>query len=59
MLAYGLNKNMKNLRMEEGNALMRKQRPKSAVHGKAPIAKRNKRATTNRAYGQGQALQSA
>ena len=39
MLAYSLNKNMKNLRMDEGNALMRKSRPKSAAHGRGtPIA---------------------
>lgn len=53
MLAYSLNKNMKNLRMEEGN-LMRKSRPRSAYQGRAPVAKRNKRAT-NKGYGQVQA----
>lgn len=52
MLAYSLNKNMKNLRMDEGNALMRKSRPKSAAHGRgAPVAKRNKR-EANRNVGQ-------
>jgi hypothetical protein len=55
MLAYSLNKNMKNLKMDEGNPLMRKTRPKSAVHGRgAPVAKRKQRDAKRSFAGQAQ-----
>lgn len=51
MLAYSLNKNMKNLKIDEGNAMMRKSRPKSAVYGRGPPVAKRKSRDPKRSYG--------
>lgn len=54
ILAYSLNKNMKNLRMDEQAQFAKKSRPKSAgVSRVAPVAKRAKR-PTQQTYSRGQ-----